>query len=110
VLSPAWWFNSFETNTTTNNNHTVTAQFGMELQTGGAQSTGNFAIVAADGVVSSIPATNSSAELPWNTCVLQSVGDAALAPTGCEFRYDMASRFLGLRVQWACADLNRGSP
>ena len=87
----------------------MTARFGMELQTAAA-STGNFAIVAADGVPVGGAATNNSAELPWNKCVLESVGDAALAPTGCEFRYDMASRFLGLRVNWTCADLDRGSP
>ncbi|KAK3290485.1 uncharacterized protein B0H64DRAFT_350467 [Chaetomium fimeti] len=109
VTSPAWWFNGFETNTTTANSDMVTARFGMELQTAAA-STGNFAIVAADGVpVSEVP-TNSSADLQWNKCVLQSVGDVALAPTGCEFRYDMASRFLGLRVNWTCSDLDPGSP
>ena len=81
----------------------------MELQTA-AESTGNFAIVSAEGVPVGGAATNNSAELPWNKCGLESVGDAALAPTGCEFRYDMASRFLGLRVNWTCADLDRGSP
>ncbi|KAK4155377.1 hypothetical protein C8A00DRAFT_42011 [Chaetomidium leptoderma] len=109
IVSPAWWFHDFQTNTTTNNSQVVTAKFGMELQTG-PQSTGSFAILTADGVPYSNVSTNSSAELPWNKCVLESVGDIALAPTGCEFRYDMASRFLGLKVQWECADLDKGSP
>jgi hypothetical protein len=113
IVSPAWWFNDFETNTTTaaaagNSSGVVTARFGMELQTGGASAppTGNQAVVRADGV----RAANVSADSPWNRCVLESVGDLALAPTGCEFRFDMASRFLGLRVDWKCADLDPGSP
>ena len=107
MLSPAWWFSAFETNTTTNNTDVVTARFAMELQTG-AQSTGNMANIVANGV--RYAAANASAELPWNKCVIESVGDPTLAPTGCEFRYDMASRFLGVKVDWKCADLDAGSP
>ncbi|EAQ88498.1 predicted protein [Chaetomium globosum CBS 148.51] len=109
LVAPAWWFNGFETNTTTAHSETVTARFGMELQTAG-EASGNFAIVVVEGVEVGGGEANSSAELPWNRCVLESVGDVALAPTGCELRYDMASGFLGLRVNWTCADLDRGSP
>ncbi|KAG7288290.1 hypothetical protein NEMBOFW57_007821 [Staphylotrichum longicolle] len=110
VLSPAWWFNNFETNTTRNGSETVTARFGMELQTG-AQATGYVAEIVANGVRYAAPTNGTSAgELPWNKCVIESVGDPVLAPTGCEFRYEMASRFLGLRVQWQCADLDAKSP
>ncbi len=89
----------------------VTARFAMELQTS-AQSTGNMANIVANGVhySNASVATNSSAELPWNKCVIESVGDPALAPTGCEFRYDMASRFLGVKVDWKCADLDAANP
>lgn len=110
VVSPAWWFNNFETNTTRNGSETVTARFGMELQTG-AQATGYVAEIVANGVRYAAPTNGTSAgELPWNKCVIESVGDPVLAPTGCEFRYEMASRFLGLRVQWQCADLDAKSP
>jgi hypothetical protein len=80
----------------------------MELQTG-SEPTGYTANIVTDGVRYA-SASNSSADLPWNKCVIDSVGDAALAPTGCEFRYEMASGFLGLRVNWTCADLDAGSP
>jgi len=109
ILAPGWWLHDFVTNTTFAHNDTVTARFGMELGRGGLRPTGRFATVAADGVRYS--ATNGSIDdMPWNECVLEGVGDVALAPTGCEFRYEMASRFLGLRVQWACDDLEKGNP
>ncbi|KAK4121473.1 hypothetical protein N657DRAFT_622752 [Parathielavia appendiculata] len=112
VVSPAWWLNNFETETTTSNSQVVRAQFDMELQTGGPgrQPTGNGGTLVADGVHVSNVSTNSSSELPWDKCELYAVGDTALAPTGCEMRYDMASRFLGLKVDWRCADLDPGSP
>jgi hypothetical protein len=109
ILSPAWWFTNFETNTTTTNSDVVTARFGMELQTRDAP-TGYTAYVVTNGVRYSNVSANSTAELPWHECGIESMGDPALSPTGCEFRYDMASRFLGLRVQWACADLDAGNP
>ena len=108
VISPSWWFNNFETNTTRNNSGVVTARFGMELQTGPA-STGYMANIVTDGVRYA-SSSNSSADLPWNKCVIDSVGDAALAPLGCEFRYEMASGFLGVRVNWTVADLDVESP
>ena len=108
VVAPSWWFNNFETNTTRNHSDVVTARFGMELQTGPA-STGYMANIVANGVRYA-SASNSSADLPWNKCVIDSVGDAALAPAGCEFRYEMASGFLGLRVNWTVADLDVASP
>ncbi|KAK4119005.1 hypothetical protein N657DRAFT_650692 [Parathielavia appendiculata] len=110
VLSPAWWLNNFETETTTGNSDVVTALFDMELQTGRSQvqPTGSGATLIADGV--RVSTNSSSSELPWNKCELYAVSDTALAPTGCEIKYDMASRFLGLKVDWRCADLDPGSP
>jgi hypothetical protein len=81
----------------------------MELQTRDAP-TGYTAYVVTNDVRYSNASPNSTADLPWYECAIESMGDPALSPTGCEFRYDMASRFLGLRVQWACADLDAGNP
>ncbi|KAL2167421.1 hypothetical protein VTG60DRAFT_1327 [Thermothelomyces hinnuleus] len=110
VVAPGWWLNDFVTNTTRARNDTVTARFGLERRGGaGAAPAGSFSIVAADGVRYS-SANGSVDALPWNECVLGSVANAALAPTGCEFRYQMATRFLGLKVQWTCNDLDAESP
>lgn len=109
IISPAWWFTNFETNTTTQNSEVVTARFGMELQTR-EQPTGYTAYVVTNGVQYSNESAGEVEELPWYECGIESMGDPALSPTECEFRYDMASRFLGLRVGWACADLDAGSP
>jgi hypothetical protein len=117
MLRPAWWFDHFETNTTTSHSEAVTLRLGMELQTGGDGDgpTGNYANLRVDGVAvgSNNTGNGSGTEVPvppWNKCAFESVGDVTLAPTGCEFRYDMASRFLGMRVQWECRDLDAGSP
>ncbi|SPQ23987.1 23147234-4904-4ae1-896b-19f665238165 [Thermothielavioides terrestris] len=112
MLSPAWWLDNFASNTTTNHSDVETVSFAMELQTSG-QPTGNAAYIATDGVRSSngsAPANSSAAALPWYPCNITSVGDPTLAPTNCSFRYDMPSRFLGLQVQWQCADLDAHSP
>ncbi|KAK3306381.1 uncharacterized protein B0T15DRAFT_412603 [Chaetomium strumarium] len=101
VLRPAWWFDNFETNTTTAHSEVVTLRLGMELQIrgDGTSSGGGGGGGGGGGEV-----------VPWNKCAFESVGDPMLAPTGCEFRYDMASRFLGMRVQWECEDLDPRSP
>lgn len=107
MLSPAWWLDNFETNTTTDHSDVVTVRFGLELQTSD-QPTGSAATVVADGVHYSN--ASSAGALPWYSCNFAVVADHALAPTNCSFQYDMASRFLGLRVQWQCADLDAHSP
>ncbi|AEO58268.1 hypothetical protein MYCTH_101321 [Thermothelomyces thermophilus ATCC 42464] len=115
VVAPGWWLNDFVTNTTRARNDTVTARFGLERRggVGAAAPAGSFSIVAADGVryyYSSAADGSVDALLPWNECVLESVANAALAPTGCEFRYRMATRFLALKVQWTCNDLDAENP
>lgn len=109
VVAPGWWLNDFVTNTTRARNDTLTARFGLERRSApGSPPFGSFSIVAADGV--RYASANGSVDaLPWNECQI-SPANAALAPSACELRYQMATRYLGLNLQWTCNDLNTENP
>jgi hypothetical protein len=48
----------------------------------------------------------SSAEAGWYPCMFESIGEPALAPTNCSFRYVMATKAFGVDVEWGCNDLD----
>ncbi|KAL1839900.1 hypothetical protein VTJ49DRAFT_1035 [Mycothermus thermophilus] len=110
VAAPAWWLSGFQTNTTREQGESVTARFGMELLTGttsNVRPTGFGAHIVAHGVPVPFASENVTLEeLPWNECVIEAAGDWTLAPTDCEFKYQMSSRYLGVRVGWTCSDLD----
>ena len=75
------------------------------MDTGG-QGTGYPSTVKNKGVHLGV----AGGEAQWYPCVFESIGEAALAPTNCSFRYEAATRGFGLRVEWGCNDLDAASP
>jgi hypothetical protein len=107
IVSPAWRLSDFET-VTISNGTLGSLRFGIEFAPVGSQATDFPSIVFNKGV--DFTSGRTASNITWTKCQFESIGDVALAPTGCQFRYNGETKVFALKVEWQCDDLDAKNP